>query len=105
MFAAMGLSAVVPVLHGVLLYGTHTMRASMGLDWLLLQAALYLLGAGLYAARLPEKLAPGRFDIWGSSHQLFHVLVVLAALAHLRGLVVAFDARQASPLPAAVAVK
>ena len=103
MFAAMGLSAVVPVLHGVLLYGAPAMRNTMGLAWLLLQGALYLLGAGLYAARLPEKLAPGRFDIVGSSHQIFHVLVVLAALAHLRGLVVAFDARQARVLAAAAA--
>lgn len=42
-------------------------------------------------ARIPEKLAPGRFDIWGSSHQIFHVLVVMAAGAHLIGLLKAFD--------------
>lgn len=42
-------------------------------------------------ARIPEKLAPGSFDIWGSSHQIFHVLVVMAAGAHLIGLLKAFD--------------
>jgi adiponectin receptor len=34
---------------------------------------------------------PGTFDIWGSSHQIFHILVVLAAAAHLVGLMKAFD--------------
>jgi hypothetical protein len=45
----------------------------------------------LSQARIPERLAPGSFDIWGSSHQIFHVLVVMAAGAHLVGLLKAFD--------------
>ncbi len=40
---------------------------------------------------MPERLRPGKFDIWGSSHQIFHVLVVAAAVAHLIGLLKAFD--------------
>lgn len=27
-------------------------------------------GAGLYAARLPERLKPGAFDVAGNSHQV-----------------------------------
>jgi len=42
-------------------------------------------------ARVPERWRPGAFDIWGSSHQIFHVLVVMAAAAHLIGLLKAFD--------------
>jgi adiponectin receptor len=91
MFVLMGLSAVFPVLHGIKLYGVDYLRKSIGLDWVVLQGVLYIAGAGLYAARIPEKWAPGRFDIWGSSHQIFHVLVVLAAASHLMGLVKAFD--------------
>lgn len=41
--------------------------------------------------RIPEYLYPGQFDIWISSHQIFHIMVVLAILSHLRGLVNAFD--------------
>ncbi|KAM5292715.1 membrane progestin receptor gamma isoform 2-T2 [Ctenodactylus gundi] len=37
-----------------------------------------LLASFLYSAHLPERLAPGRFDYIGHSHQLFHVCVVLA---------------------------
>ena len=49
MFVAMGLSAVVPVAHGWGLYGRERMERQIGLSWLLLQGALYILGAGLYA--------------------------------------------------------
>ncbi|KAG0649878.1 adipor receptor [Hyphodiscus hymeniophilus] len=91
MFVLMGLSAVIPVLHGVELYGIQEMRGRIGLSWLVLQGFLYILGAGLYAARWPERSSPGSFDIWGSSHQIFHVLVVMAAASHLYGLLKAFD--------------
>lgn len=91
MFVLMGLSAVVPMLHGVKIYGLEQMRKTASLNWVVFQGALYIIGAGFYAARFPERLSPGRFDIWGSSHQIFHVFVVLAAASHLFGLVKAFD--------------
>ena len=40
---------------------------------------------------MPETLKPGRFDFFGCSHQIFHVLVVLATIVHLLGIVLAFD--------------
>jgi adiponectin receptor len=49
MFVSMGLSAVVPVLHGLRLYGVSQMRKQIGLPWLVLQGVLYVLGAGIYA--------------------------------------------------------
>uniref|UniRef100_A0A8C5N4S5 Progestin and adipoQ receptor family member 6 n=1 Tax=Leptobrachium leishanense TaxID=445787 RepID=A0A8C5N4S5_9ANUR len=36
-----------------------------------------LLTGFLFASHLPERLAPGRFDYFGHSHQLFHVCAVL----------------------------
>ena len=117
MFVAMGLSAVFPVLHGVSLYGVQQMRQSIGLSWLVLQGALYIIGAGLYAvsgnacvtsltaflvanvmqARIPERLEPGKFDVWGSSHQIFHILILLAAMSQLIGLLTAFHYARAFP--------
>ena len=35
-----------------------------GLGYLLLMATLYISGALLYAFRIPEKIYPGKFDIW-----------------------------------------
>ncbi|GAB7346544.1 hypothetical protein MBLNU457_5223t1 [Dothideomycetes sp. NU457] len=91
MFVAMGLSAVAPVVHGLTIYGYEQLNKQMGLNWVVLMGLLYITGAGLYAARIPERLAPGRFDVWGSSHQIFHVLVLMAAAAHFVGLIKAFD--------------
>jgi len=49
MFACMGLSAVIPVIHGLSLYGVERMESLMGLRWAVLEGLLYLTGAGLYA--------------------------------------------------------
>ena len=81
-FLVLGLSAVVPVAHVVQLYGYTTITETMGLRFLILSGALYVVGAGLYAARVPERFAPGRFDMIGASHQIFHVLILGAAAAH-----------------------
>lgn len=51
MFVAMGLSAVFPVMHGLLLYGIDSMNSRIGLPWLLLSGSLYIIGAMLYAVR------------------------------------------------------
>lgn len=81
-FLALGLSAVVPVAHGYILYDYATLRLTMGLDWLILSGSLYVVGALTYACRVPERFAPGRFDYVGASHQLFHCAIVGAAFAH-----------------------
>ncbi|KAK2841580.1 hypothetical protein FQN49_006119 [Arthroderma sp. PD_2] len=93
MFVALGLSAIFPVTHGVIAFGFNQARQQIGLDWLITQGALYIIGASIYAARVPECLHPGKYDIIGHSHQIFHVLVVLAAGSHLIGLLKAFDYR------------
>ena len=49
MFVSMGLSAIFPVLHGLRLYGADELNKRIGLVWLVLQGALYILGAGIYA--------------------------------------------------------
>lgn len=52
MFVAMGLSAVVPVFHGLKIYGLERMNGLIALPWLVSQGALYILGAALYAVRV-----------------------------------------------------
>ncbi|AEO67128.1 uncharacterized protein THITE_118384 [Thermothielavioides terrestris NRRL 8126] len=91
MFVGLGLSGVVPILHALSVYGYRELDQRMGLSWVILQGALYIFGAFLYAVRWPECKYPGTFDIWGSSHQLFHVFVLLAATSHLYGMAKAFD--------------
>ncbi|KAI0101605.1 hemolysin-III channel protein Izh2 [Nemania sp. FL0031] len=91
MFVGLGVSGVIPVCHGLTLYGYQSLNERMGLNWILLQGGLYIFGAFLYAIRWPERTSPGSFDIWGHSHQLFHILILLAAASHLKGIAKAFD--------------
>lgn len=42
-------------------------------------------------ARIPERFQPGKYDVWGSSHQIFHVLILFAAMSHLTGLIRAYE--------------
>ncbi|KAF2145170.1 uncharacterized protein K452DRAFT_222144 [Aplosporella prunicola CBS 121167] len=97
MFVGLGLSAVFPVMSGLKLYGLHALNERIALSWLVVHGALYIIGAAIYAARVPERFSPGRFDIWGSSHQIFHVLVLCAAATHLVGLIKAFDFQHSQP--------
>ena len=52
MFVAQGLSGIVPLLHGIELYGMSDMRSRVGFVWLALEGFMYILGAGLYAVRM-----------------------------------------------------
>ena len=57
MYAGLGLSSVVFITHGILIYDWTIQYQRMSLGWMGLMAALNLLGAITYAARvgwLPE---------------------------------------------------
>jgi adiponectin receptor len=61
MFVALGLSAIVPVFHGLTIYGIRNMEERMGLSWLLLQGVFYITGAALYGVSEIEKLFRNKF--------------------------------------------
>lgn len=56
MFVAMGLSAVVPVMHGVQKYGIAQLEKQMGLSWVVGQGILYITGAAIYAVCVKGRL-------------------------------------------------
>ena len=90
MYASLGFSAVVFVVHAIIIHGLAGANRRMSLDWMLAMAVLNLTGAVAYGVRFPERLNPGKFDLWGSSHQVLHFMVIFAGLAHMFGLVRAF---------------
>ena len=45
----------------------------------------YAVGVVFYASKAPERILPGFFDLFFSSHQIWHVAVVAGALVHLFG--------------------
>ncbi|KAL5225312.1 hypothetical protein ABZP36_011951 [Zizania latifolia] len=85
LFSGMAASGVVPVAHKLALYGGTVREAAVSACYEALMGALYGLGVAVYAARVPERWFPGRFDLVGHSHQLFHLLVVAGAYAHYLG--------------------
>ena len=65
-FIDLGLSGVIPAMHVVITDGFWSAVNDSALGWLSLMAVLYIVGALIYAARVPERILPGRFDIWVS---------------------------------------
>ncbi|KAI3339576.1 mPR-like GPCR protein [Ustulina deusta] len=90
-FVVTGLSGFAPIIHGIHMFGFAQMVKQSGLPYYFAEGGLFLIGAVTYASRFPERIKPGTFDVFGSSHQIFHVLVVIATLIHLIGVLEAFD--------------
>ncbi|KAI8846524.1 hemolysin-III related-domain-containing protein [Chytridium lagenaria] len=90
LFVVLGVSAVVPLGHMCLVFGVEWARRGMSLVCLVVMGIMYVVGAGIYASRIPERWFPGMFDIWGHSHQIFHILVVTAAITHYIGVLNAY---------------
>jgi len=65
-FISFGLSGVIPAMHFVITDGFWHAVNKASLGWLVLMAVLYIVGAIIYAVRIPERLFPGKFDIWVS---------------------------------------
>ncbi|KAM9523293.1 adiponectin receptor protein 1-like isoform 1-T2 [Salvelinus alpinus] len=84
-FMGLGLSGIVPTVHFTIEEGFVKATTVGQMGWFYLMGAMYITGAGLYAARIPERYFPGKCDIWFHSHQIFHVLVVAAAFIHFYG--------------------
>merc|ERR1712142_1413848 len=85
LFVCLGGFGFVPTIHFLIMSGWDAALVEAALHRVLIMGGLYILGAVLYGARIPERFLPGKCDIWFHSHQIFHVLVVAAAFVHLHG--------------------
>ena len=86
LFVAFGCSGFIPAIHFLYEHGVfHSVYVVPG-GWLVLMAVLYLTGAMVYAFRFPECFWPGKFDLWGQSHQIFHCFVVAGAFVNYHGI-------------------
>ena len=89
-FVGTGLSGFAPLAHGLAIHGWHHMWVASGMPYYLFEGGILGVGALFYATRFPESVRPGKSDIWGCSHNIFHVLVVVATSVHLVGIWEAF---------------
>ncbi|KAH8722835.1 hemolysin-III related-domain-containing protein [Phaeosphaeriaceae sp. PMI808] len=84
-FIALGASGFGAIIHAGLIDGLEGLNA-FPLPNIGVTCSCYLIGAFLYVRRIPERYWPGVFDLWGASHQLFHVLVAIGQIVFLYGL-------------------
>ncbi|KAF9431733.1 hypothetical protein BGZ76_011776 [Entomortierella beljakovae] len=87
LFAALGLSGLAPIVHGIVIYGFTLAQKSAGLNYLFCMGAAYIIGVLLYATRTPECFFPGKFDNIGASHQIFHICVLIGCTVHFAGVI------------------
>ncbi|KAJ7069533.1 hemolysin-III related-domain-containing protein, partial [Mycena amicta] len=85
-FVGLGLSGIIPTAHCILREGFHTVMVERGFRWIVLTAFFYIGGGMLYVNRIPERFAPGKFDYFFASHQIFHVCVLAAVCSHYTGI-------------------
>jgi adiponectin receptor len=85
MFISLALCGVVALLHATIAHDFSPRTVAL-LTGVVQMGACYLTGVALYVSHFPEALVPRQFsaitDIWGSSHQLWHVCVLAAAMHH-----------------------
>ena len=94
LYLIFGLCTGVPILH-MAFFGKYIKGYSDEitlLNWYL-GGISYIIGALFYILRFPEKKFPGKFDFFGASHQIFHVLVFFGALFHFIGSLEAYNFR------------
>ncbi|KAL4568791.1 hypothetical protein LXL04_024407 [Taraxacum kok-saghyz] len=83
LFLGMGLSGAGPIFHKLVWFWNQP-EAVHTTGYEILMGTFYGIGSLLYATRIPERWMPGKFDIVGNSHNLFHVFVVAGAYTHYR---------------------
>jgi len=81
LYVALGFSGALPIGHALALRGwepaTRLMVGAAGST-----GGIYLFGCVFYLSRFPESFMPGKFDRIGSSHNVWHALIVTASLVH-----------------------
>ena len=85
-FSLFGLYGAVPFVHIYMRDGYTYSSNAYSLWGIVAMAATYIGGGALYAFRIPERFWPGKFDVWASSHQIFHCCVIVGAIVHYKTL-------------------
>lgn len=86
MYGGYGLSLSIPLTHLVLNQTVFNGANDASFEFLpavpyyILCGASYLYGLYVYTARCPERKRPGKFNVCGHSHQIWHCFVVLGVI-------------------------
>ncbi|KAM7421451.1 hypothetical protein PAMA_015539 [Pampus argenteus] len=84
----------VPLFYRILLCCGGSCSASEALSSHCYHLLFAVLTCFLFTAHLPERLAPGRFDYFGHSHQLFHISAVVGTHFQMEGVLADMASRR-----------
>ena len=90
-FIIYGSSFIAPIIHKAIINEPDDKIYPLELKYFLISALMYSIGSLLYGTRFPEKCRHGKFDLIGSSHQLFHICVLLGGSLSLIGIIKAMS--------------
>ncbi|KAL4920369.1 hemolysin-III related-domain-containing protein [Aspergillus aurantiobrunneus] len=82
LFSFMASSAFYPIIIAVFQMGWAKADAEYGASIYALTIVIYVSSVFVYASRCPEAWKPGHFDIWGQSHQIFHIGMAIGFTVH-----------------------
>lgn len=84
----------IPILHRVYLYLLHRIDDN-SLIHHMGHMTFFIVAAVFFGSHIPERWYPGKFDLIGHSHQIFHVFIVLVAVEQTEALKIdIFNQRQ-----------
>jgi adiponectin receptor len=87
-FITLAVVGAIPVMHVLVQEYDGANGGVLAIAWfILMMGSLYLVGAAIYIAQVPERWAPGKFDHYCASHQLWHLCICAAVLVHYVGLI------------------
>lgn len=83
MYLFFGLSFVAPILF---LEYNYNPEIALAPDWMKLApiGVVYLVGTTLYLTKVPERWLKGQVDYFGSSHNIFHVMILVALILTMK---------------------
>ncbi|CAN8103995.1 unnamed protein product [Discula destructiva] len=90
-FSFMASSAFVPIIVKIAQVGWTRANTEYGASLYGWTIFIYLCSVTIYALRITETWKPGAFDIWGHSHQIFHVGMAIGLTVHFMAFFRAVD--------------
>jgi len=79
--------SLIPLVHWVILEGYHSYEVQNVLWRIIFMFGMFGLAFVFYITKFPERLSPGRFDLFLNSHQIWHIISMLAAYWQYHSLV------------------
>ncbi|KAI0195962.1 HlyIII-domain-containing protein [Astrocystis sublimbata] len=81
-FIGLGATGFLPLLQIIITRGSASAFEFYGESNLIKSLLVYVLGAFVYASKIPERWFPGAFDFFGNAHNLWHMAVLGGIIFH-----------------------